>query len=129
MEKGLAPFYGMTTPCSSCKNRRCGGTYRLHFQANQGDPEDGDNMFLRNVCTYRITRRRHTQDDNSNFKHSPYFPLPFLKHCSIYVPIYFTIIFSPRRLRQMGVLLHLLCLLRNVIYLMTVLVIQTRDKA
>jgi hypothetical protein len=54
-----------TTPCSPFNaNRRFGGTYRLHFQeeeyaehensAKAGgkqifDPEDGGNLFLRNV--------------------------------------------------------------------------------
>jgi hypothetical protein len=58
------------TPCSllSCR-RRFGGTYRLHLQGNKArclpcwlllnyffDPEDGGDMFLRNVS---CNSRRH----------------------------------------------------------------------
>jgi hypothetical protein len=32
-----AVFWGVT-PCGSCKNRRFGGTYRLHYQGDENRP-------------------------------------------------------------------------------------------
>jgi hypothetical protein len=38
------------TPCSPLSvNRRFGGTYRLHLQGRKSKPEDGGDMFLRNI--------------------------------------------------------------------------------
>jgi hypothetical protein len=64
-------------PCRSCVNRRFGGMYRLHLQGRKicergtSDsrwlqlPEDGGDMFLRNVGSHKIymvphPRRRHS---------------------------------------------------------------------
>jgi hypothetical protein len=45
------------TLCGSCKNRRFGGTYRLHLQ--DGNSELG---FFRNVQRTRATRRHIPED-------------------------------------------------------------------
>jgi hypothetical protein len=63
------------TPCDSCKNRRFGGNYRLHHQlltAKIGSsllifrPDDGGDMFLRSIDSYKSHKTSHASRQHSS---------------------------------------------------------------